>query len=160
MRASAMISNQTNKKNQLSPIKEPIKIGDITFDDDFFGDDQKAIEHTIAKAVMVDQQNIPYHHRRVQVSEDDFWKEEGEEENLTFFEDSKINQSIERAARLEANLFRRFSIGLYESDIALLDKLVAQGKNAKLTHISKAHIVREALRHFKLSWISDYLQKD
>jgi hypothetical protein len=154
--SATMINNSSNKKQNASPIV----IGDITFDDHFF-DDQKVIENTIAQAVEQEKQITPYHHRKIHVSEDDFWKEhESEEDNLTFFEDSKINQSIERAARLEANLFRRFSIGLYESDIMLLDKLVAQGKNAKLAHISKAQIIRESLRHFKLSWIADFLHKD
>lgn len=150
------LESESEKQIQ-SHAQAQAQVGDLILEENFFMDDQSILEQTIHSAVQEAQKNTPYFNRQTNFSEDDFWQDStsAEQESHVIFEDSKVNLSTERAAKLEANLLRRFSIGLYEADLNLLDQLVEQGKYAKLQHVSKAQIVREALKHFKMTWIMD-----
>ena len=93
-----------------------------------------------------------------------FWPEEGAdqpEESSNeddqrfhdFFADSLFNERA-ASAQTEEAVSRRIQVGLYPSDADLLEELFLQSKAAGLKNVSRARILRVALRHFHTCWLN------
>ena len=93
-----------------------------------------------------------------------FWEEEVEtkevEDNVEedrrfheFFSHSVFNPKA-NLRDSEASVSRRIQVGLYPADAELLEELFLQSKAAGLKHVSRARILRVALRHFHTCWLN------
>lgn len=92
-----------------------------------------------------------------------FWPEEDNdqaeiqaEEDQRFhkyFADSVFNEKAV-GSRTEEAVSRRIQVGLYPSDADLLEELFSQSKAAGLKNVSRARILRVALRHFHTCWLN------
>ena len=81
-------------------------------------------------------------------------EQEREEQRVNeFFSDSLSNSKSTRRALDEA-VSKRIRVGLYPSDAALLEELFQQSKAAGLKNVSRARILRVALRHFHTCWLN------
>ena len=71
--------------------------------------------------------------------------------------DSFFQESIETKTRFvrdqDEPLTRKLQVGLYASDVDLLEELYRQSKRAGLPNVSRARILRVALRHFHTCWL-------
>jgi hypothetical protein len=92
----------------------------------------------------------------------DFWGEDAqtpsfndkEEERVrALFVESINNTRLTPARSKDEGVSRKIQVGLYASDAALLEELFLQGKNAGLPNVSRARILRVALRHFHTCWL-------
>ena len=54
----------------------------------------------------------------------------------------------------DASVCRRLQVGLYPEDAELLEEIFAQSKAAGLKGVSRARILRVALRHFHTCWLN------
>ena len=70
-----------------------------------------------------------------------------------FFAESVFNPKLEREPLNEA-VSRRIQVGLYPEDAQLLEEIFSQSKAAGLKNVSRARILRVALRHFHTCWLS------
>ena len=70
-----------------------------------------------------------------------------------FFKDSIFNEKAKVAAT-DASVSRRIQVGLYPADADLLEELFLQSKAAGLKNVSRARILRVALRHFHTCWLN------
>jgi hypothetical protein len=70
-----------------------------------------------------------------------------------FFEDSKENTAVKRR-QSDEGVSRKVNVGLYPSDAKLLEELYEQSKRAGLKNVSRARILRVALRHFHTCWLN------
>lgn len=70
-----------------------------------------------------------------------------------FFEDSKENASVKKR-QSDEGVSRKVNVGLYPSDAKLLEELYEQSKRAGLKNVSRARILRVALRHFHTCWLN------
>ena len=79
---------------------------------------------------------------------------EGREQALvdTFFAESLDNTTARRAA--EESKSRRVNVGLDPRDAKLLEELYEQSRRAGLKNVSRARILRVALRHFHTCWLT------
>lgn len=95
---------------------------------------------------------------------EDFWKNEeetapeveknGEDERFhEFFSHSVFNPKA-NLTESEGSVSRRIQVGLYPADAALLEELFLQSKAAGLKNVSRARILRVALRHFHTCWLN------
>ena len=94
----------------------------------------------------------------------DFWIDE--EETETVVEESKEDQRFHdffshsvfnpkaNIREAEGSVSRRIQVGLYPADAELLEELFLQSKAAGLKHVSRARILRVALRHFHTCWLN------
>ena len=90
----------------------------------------------------------------------DFWKDEevvadekeGERFN-EFFTDS-VHNTKARSREADESLSKRIQVGLYPADADLLEELFLQSKAAGLKNVSRARILRVALRHFHTCWLN------
>lgn len=90
----------------------------------------------------------------------DFWVDEEEVEDEKegdrfheFFADSIQNTKI-RSRDTDDSLSKRIQVGLYPADADLLEELFLQSKGAGLKNVSRARILRVALRHFHTCWLN------
>ena len=92
---------------------------------------------------------------------EDFWKDtEEEEENEK--EDARLNDlftdSVQNSKsggkHSDESLSKRIQVGLYPADADLLEELYQQSKAAGLKSVSRARILRVALRHFHTCWLN------
>ena len=90
----------------------------------------------------------------------DFWAELGREEAdkeedrfNEFFEDS-VHNTKSSARDQEDSVSKRIQVGLYPADAELLEELFLQSKAAGLKNVSRARILRVALRHFHTCWLN------
>jgi hypothetical protein len=70
-----------------------------------------------------------------------------------FFEDSVQNNKILTRDQ-EDSVSKRMQVGLYPSDAQLLEELFTQSKAAGRKNVSRARILRVALRHFHTCWLN------
>jgi hypothetical protein len=70
----------------------------------------------------------------------------------TFFAESLDNTTARRAA--EESKSRRVNVGLDVRDATLLEELYEQSRRAGLKNVSRARILRVALRHFHTCWLT------
>ena len=70
-----------------------------------------------------------------------------------FFTESVFNPKLE-AVTGDASVCRRIQVGLYPEDAELLEEIFAQSKAAGLKGVSRARILRVALRHFHTCWLN------
>jgi hypothetical protein len=90
----------------------------------------------------------------------DFWVDEEVVEDEKegdrfheFFADSIQNTKI-RSRDADDSLSKRIQVGLYPADANLLEELFLQSKAAGLKNVSRARILRVALRHFHTCWLN------
>jgi len=94
----------------------------------------------------------------------DFWTDDEEkveevDENKEdqrfheFFSHSVFNPKTE-LREAQGSVSRRLQVGLYPADAALLEELFLQSKAAGLKNVSRARILRVALRHFHTCWLN------
>ena len=90
----------------------------------------------------------------------DFWVDEEVVEDEKegdrfheFFADSIQNTKI-RSRDTDDSLSKRIQVGLYPADADLLEELFLQSKAAGLKNVSRARILRVALRHFHTCWLN------
>ena len=94
----------------------------------------------------------------------DFW-EEGlddavvkDEKEATrvkeFFQESIRNTRAISSREFDSSVSRKIQVGLYASDAELLEELFIQSKKAGLANVSRARILRVALRHFHTCWLN------
>ncbi len=92
---------------------------------------------------------------------EDFWVDQAEEEENEkedarlndLFTDSIHNTKSGNKSSDEA-LSKRIQVGLYPADADLLEELYQQSKAAGLKNVSRARILRVALRHFHTCWLN------
>ena len=96
---------------------------------------------------------------------EDFWTQEEETEKEVqedngedrrfheFFSHSVFNPKASMNES-EGSVSRRIQVGLYPADAELLEELFLQSKAAGLKHVSRARILRVALRHFHTCWLN------
>jgi len=86
----------------------------------------------------------------------DFWSEDQEEvaeqERIHEFFKPKLSESSR--SKPEGGVSRKVNVGLYRSDAELLEELFKQSKKAGLKNVSRARILRVALRHFHTCWLN------
>jgi len=70
----------------------------------------------------------------------------------SFFAESLENPTARRAA--EEAKSRRVNVGLDPADAKLLEELFEQSRRAGLKNVSRARILRVALRHFHTCWLT------
>ena len=70
----------------------------------------------------------------------------------SFFAESIENPTARRAA--EEAKSRRVNVGLDPADAKLLEDLYEQSRRAGLKNVSRARILRVALRHFHTCWLT------
>ena len=70
----------------------------------------------------------------------------------SFFAESIENPTARRAA--EESKSRRVNVGLDPADARLLEELYEQSRRAGLKNVSRARILRVALRHFHTCWLT------
>ena len=91
----------------------------------------------------------------------DFWKDTEEDED-TEKEDARLNDlftesvinSKSNGKNSDESLSKRIQVGLYPADADLLEELYQQSKSAGLKNVSRARILRVALRHFHTCWLN------
>lgn len=88
-------------------------------------------------------------------SDEDLTEEESEEDRRfhDFFVHSLMNPRAQRRS-LDEPVSRRIQVGLYPADAALLEEIIAQSKAAGLKNVSRARVLRVALRHFHTCWLN------
>ena len=86
-----------------------------------------------------------------QVEDTDENKEEQRFHN--FFSHSVFNPKTE-LREAQGSVSRRLQVGLYPADAELLEELFLQSKAAGLKNVSRARILRVALRHFHTCWLN------
>lgn len=95
----------------------------------------------------------------------DFWEDDFESEPLDnneqessrlkeFFKDSIKNTRTVSSREFDSSVSRKIQVGLYASDAELLEELFIQSKKAGLSNVSRARILRVALRHFHTCWLN------
>lgn len=92
---------------------------------------------------------------------EDFWKDNEEDEDSEK-EDSRLNDlftdSVQNSKsgrkNADESLSKRIQVGLYPADADLLEELYQQSKAAGLKNVSRARILRVALRHFHTCWLN------
>lgn len=92
---------------------------------------------------------------------EDFWKDTDEEEENEK-EDARLNDlftdSIQNSKsggkHSDESLSKRIQVGLYAADADLLEELYQQSRAAGLKNVSRARILRVALRHFHTCWLN------
>ena len=91
----------------------------------------------------------------VDLWEDDPMESEREKQRMKDFYEQSIENTHKRFNRQEDDsVVRKIQVGLYESDAALLEELFQQSKRAGLPNVSRARILRVALRHFHTCWLN------
>lgn len=81
-------------------------------------------------------------------------EQEREEQRVNEFFSDSITNTRATSQDLEDSVSRRIQVGLYPSDAALLEELFIQSKAAGLKNVSRARILRVALRHFHTCWLN------
>ena len=95
----------------------------------------------------------------------DFWDDDFENESFEnteqessrikeFFKDSIKNTRSVSSREFDSSVSRKIQVGLYASDAELLEELFIQSKKAGLANVSRARILRVALRHFHTCWLN------
>jgi hypothetical protein len=95
----------------------------------------------------------------------DFWDDGFENESFEnteqessrikgFFKDSIKNTRSVSSREFDSSVSRKIQVGLYASDAQLLEELFIQSKKAGLSNVSRARILRVALRHFHTCWLN------
>lgn len=91
----------------------------------------------------------------VDLWEDDPFESEKDKQRLEGFYKDSIENTHRRFNRQDdESVVRKLQVGLYESDAALLEELFQQSKRAGLPNVSRARILRVALRHFHTCWLN------
>ena len=95
----------------------------------------------------------------------DFWDDDFENDSFEnteqessrikeFFKDSIKNTRSVSSREFDSSVSRKIQVGLYASDAELLEELFIQSKKAGLSNVSRARILRVALRHFHTCWLN------
>ena len=135
---------------------------DFSFSDEPFADSpapqQSSARHSHITPVLFDSETDSQKARVSLLT--DFWKDEevvadekeGERFN-EFFTDS-VHNTKARSRAADESLSKRIQVGLYPADADLLEELFLQSKAAGLKNVSRARILRVALRHFHTCWLN------
>jgi|GEM_PF-3018030 len=85
-----------------------------------------------------------------------FWEEDLEEEKELALQDRFFKPLDEepKQKRSEEGISRKVNVGLFPSDAELLEDIFNQSKRAGLKNVSRARILRVALRHFHTCWLN------
>ena len=85
-----------------------------------------------------------------------FWEEDLEEEKELALQDRFFKPIDEepKKQRSEEGISRKVNVGLFPSDAELLEDIFNQSKRAGLKNVSRARILRVALRHFHTCWLN------
>lgn len=85
-----------------------------------------------------------------------FWEEDLEEEKEQALQDRFFLPTDEqpKKQRSDEGVSRKVNVGLYASDAELLEDIFNQSKRAGLKNVSRARILRVALRHFHTCWLN------
>ena len=70
------------------------------------------------------------------------------------FQESVYNTRVIGSREFDVSVSRKIQVGLYPSDAELLEELFIQSKKAGLSNVSRARILRVALRHFHTCWLN------
>lgn len=91
----------------------------------------------------------------------DFWaddksedEDEKEEERLKELFTDSVQNTKSSSRNSDDSLSKRIQVGLYPADAELLEELYLQSKTAGLKNVSRARILRVALRHFHTCWLN------
>ena len=86
----------------------------------------------------------------------DFWEEDAEADKEQALQDRffKPLESEPKKRRSDEGVSRKVNVGLYRSDADLLEDIYKQSKRAGLKNVSRARILRVALRHFHTCWLN------
>lgn len=85
-----------------------------------------------------------------------FWDEDLEEEKELALQDRFFIRKDEepKNRKSDEGVSRKVNVGLYPSDAELLEDIFKQSKKAGLKNVSRARILRVALRHFHTCWLN------
>ena len=112
-------------------------------ENDFFPDPIPSIDVSTQSDLLVD------------LWQDDQYESEREKQRMKDFYEQSIENTHKRFNRQDDDsVVRKIQVGLYESDAALLEELFQQSKRAGLPNVSRARILRVALRHFHTCWLN------
>ena len=67
--------------------------------------------------------------------------------------EQKVEYEVE--TQKEKRSYKRITIGLFTEQMELLNQFCELAQNAKLKGVSRSRIIREALNHFRMSWLTD-----
>ena len=116
---------------------------DLMSESDFFPDPVPSFDISAQSDLLVD------------MWEDDQYESEREKQRMKDFYEQSIENTHKRFNRQDDDsVVRKIQVGLYESDAALLEELFQQSKRAGLPNVSRARILRVALRHFHTCWLN------
>lgn len=152
-------SPRTGRSNQaISPLEDNVLVETLSTERP---GKQAPVQKASAKKPLTKKRASKTQTESAQVSLlSDFWTELGREEIdkeedrfNEFFEDS-VHNSKSGDQDQEDSVSKRIQVGLYPADAELLEELFQQSKAAGLKNVSRARILRVALRHFHTCWLN------
>jgi hypothetical protein len=151
------------RSGRVQPLIEEPLLSDFSFSDEYI--EEKPTRRATSKGkdkkikpISLEPETIAPDARVSLLS--DFWVDEEVAEDEKegdrfheFFADSIQNTKI-RSRDTDDSLSKRIQVGLYPADADLLEELFLQSKAAGLKNVSRARILRVALRHFHTCWLN------